>query len=452
MNAFTKKNGFTIVELLVVIVVIAILAAIAIAAYNGVTNRAIETSMKADLKNANTTLELDKTTNGDYPASAAAANNGQGLKSSGSNSLNYAVKPYGYCVSITNTKLSSTYTIRNTDSVARAGTCDPTVSTYSGSSYGYQDGPIATALFHNPIDVAFDSAGNLYVLDNDDQRLRKITQAGVVSTIAGSGVAGFADGMGTAAQFQWPHDITVDQSGNIYMSDRNNRRIRMITPAGAVSTIAGSGVQGYLDATGTAAQFENPRGIAIDSRGNIYVADADIHRIRKISPGNVVTTFAGSGVAGGADGTGTAAQFNSPNGIALDSSGNLYVTDSSGNRIRKITPAGVVTTIAGSGVAGYVDATGTAARFAQPRGIAVDAGGTIYVSEMGISGTPSQRIRAISPSGVVTTLAGGSSFGIVEGIGTAARFSSPDGLALDGSGSNLYVADYNNSRVRKIAL
>ncbi len=446
-----SRRGFTIVELLIVIVVIGILAAIVIVAYNSISRRAIESSIKADLKTAGTTLESEKTTSGSYPLTAAAANNGAGLKSSGANSLTYFSRPYGYCMTVGNTGAPDTYVMRSTIKEPKIGNCDVAITTYLGSTYGYQDGTTANALFHNPMDVAFDPTGNMYILDNDDQRVRKVTPAGVVSTLAGSGVAGFANGTGTAAQFQWPHDIIVDSSGNVFMSDRNNRRIRMITPAGVVTTIAGSGVQGYLDATGTAAQFNNPRGIVVDSAGNLFVADGDIHRIRKITPAGVVTTFAGSGVGGWADGTGTAAQLNTPNGIAIDSADNLYVTDSSSHRIRKITPTGVVTTVAGSGIAGYNDATGAAAQFAQPRGIVVDTGGTLYVSETGIGGTTSHRIRAISPAGVVSTIAGAGSSGYADGIGTAARFSSPDGMALDGAG-NLYVADYFNNRVRKIAL
>jgi len=159
----------------------------------------------------------------------------------------------------------------------------------------------------------------------------------VVSTLAGSGVQGFADGTGTTAKFSWPYGVAVDSAGNVYVADRSNERIRKITPSGVVSTLAGSGNWGFADGTGTAARFNYPTGVAVDSAGNVYVADEWNHRIRKITPSGVVSTLAGSGTWGSADGTGTAAKFRSPRGVAVDSAGNVYVADSDNHRIRKIT-------------------------------------------------------------------------------------------------------------------
>jgi sugar lactone lactonase YvrE len=265
----------------------------------------------------------------------------------------------------------------------------------------------------------------------------------VVSTLAGSGAAGYADGTGTAAQFDSPGGMAMDGTGNVYVADRYNERIRKITPGGEVTTLAGSGVSGYADGTGTAAQFSRPFEVAVDDAGNLYVADDGNHRIRKITPGGVVTTLAGSGVSGYVDGTGTAAQFYWPAGVAVDGAGNVYVMDYGNHRIRKITSGGVVTTLAGSGAAGYADGTGTEAQFYFPTGVAVDGAGNLYVTDYG-----NHRIRKITPGGEVTTLAGSSS-GYADGTGTEAQFNSPTGVAVDGAG-NLYVGDIANNRIRKL--
>ena len=205
------------------------------------------------------------------------------------------------------------------------------------------------------------------------------------------------NGTGTAAKFNRPRGVAVDSSGHVYVADRGNYRIRKISPIGVVTTFAGSGVSGNNNGTGTAAKFDGPESVAVDSYGHVYVADRGNHRIRKISPIGVVTTFAGS-TSGDTDGTGTAAQFNSPHGVAVDSSGNVdssgyvYVADTSNHRIRKISPIGVVTTFAGSSE-GYMDGTGTAAKFKSPTGVAVDSYGHVYVADFGNS---SNRIRKLS--------------------------------------------------------
>ena len=213
---------------------------------------------------------------------------------------------------------------------------------------------------------------------------------GVVTTLAGSGTAGFADATGSAAQFRSPFGVAVDSSGTVYVGDNGNHRIRKITPAGVVTTLAGSGVAGFADGTGTVAQFDYPAAVSVDSLGTVYVADRRNNRIRKITPAGVVTTLAGSGTYGFTDGTGSAAQFYHPASVAVDSSDTVYVADLSNQRIRKITPAGVVTTLAGSGVAGFADGTGGAAQFNYPFSMAVDSSGTVYVSD-----NNNQRIRKI---------------------------------------------------------
>lgn len=321
-----------------------------------------------------------------------------------------------------------------------------TVGTLAGSGVaGYVTGPGPLAQFKVPYILAVSPNGTLYMgEDYPETRISKITPAGVVSALAGNGVAGHADGVGTATQFVQPCGIGVDQYGNVYAAEIGGHRIRKITPAGVVTTVAGSGVAGNADGQGTSAQFNAPNSVAINQTGTIYVADYGGNRIRAISPSGMVSTLAGSGAANYADGTGAAAAFNKPVDLALDPSGNLYVTDYMNQRIRKITPGGVVTTLAGSGVAAYTDATGAAAQFNNPGGIAVDANGIVYVTDVG-----NNRIRRITPAGVVTTLACSGVSGYADGSLATAQVSSPIGIDVDSAG-NLYVADRGNLRIRVI--
>jgi sugar lactone lactonase YvrE len=214
-----------------------------------------------------------------------------------------------------------------------------------------------------------------------------------VSTLAGSSSWGYTNGTGTTATFWYPHSVAIDSSGYVYVADTNNEEIRKISPLGVVSTLAGSGSYGSVDATGTAASFYQPCGVAVDSSGNVYVADTYNNKIRKISPSGVVSTLAGSGSYGSVDGTGTAASFYQPCGVAVDSSGNVYVADTYNNKIRKISPSGVVSTLAGSGYYNYADNTDTLASFDLPYGVCVDAAtpAVIYVAD-----TDNYRIRKIT--------------------------------------------------------
>jgi serine/threonine protein kinase, bacterial len=269
--------------------------------------------------------------------------------------------------------------------------------------------------------------------------------AGVVTTLAGSSLAGSDNGTGLAASFNFPQGIAVDTSGNVYVGDYNNHMVRKITPAGVVTTLAGSTTFGSVNATGTAASFKFPSGIAVDSIGNVYVADQLNNMIRKITADGVVTTFAGSTAAGSSNATGTAASFKGPSGIAVDSIGNVYVADTSNHMIRKITAGGVVTTLAGSTAAGFNDGTGTAAAFNTPLGVSVDSVGNVYVAD-----TNNNKIRKITPGGVVTTFAGSTAPGNANGTGTSATFNGPTAIAVDSNGT-LYVAEQTNNLIRKIA-
>ena len=513
------------------------------------------------------------------------------------------------------------------------------VTTLAGSGTGsFADGTGAAAQFRNPTGVAVDGSGNVYVADWGNNRIRKITSAGVVSTLAGSGATNFADGPGAVAAFRAPSGVAVDGSGNVYVADNFNHRIRKITSAGVVSTLAGNGTGSFADGTGTAARLSGPDGVAMDASGNLYIADGDNSSIRIISryridpalpaglffdartgtitgtpteamaartytiyaqnslgavtaqiilsvvapptattqaatvvtatsatlngtvnanggttsamtikystvqatvdagngtsatvtptsvtgntntpisaaitgltagttyyfrvsatnsagttngstlsfttapPAPVITypgatsplslslstvmtpltitnsggdiepaqvsTIAGSNI-GFRDGTGTDARFSSPRSVAMDVNGNVYVADSYNHLIRKISPLGVVTTLAGSpGSKGYVDGTGSSARFNSPTGIALDASGNVFVAE-----SNNQVIRKITPDGIVTTLAGSpGNRGFQNGTGSGARFNMPSGIAIENSG-NIYVADYANSSIRKV--
>ncbi|MCC7288710.1 MAG: hypothetical protein IT503_21240 [Burkholderiaceae bacterium] len=254
-----------------------------------------------------------------------------------------------------------------------------------------------------PFGVVSDLSGNLYVAEFSAHRIRKITPDGLVSNFAGEGgVFGSADGVGTAARFSNPQGLAIDGADNLYVADTGNQTIRKITPAGVVTTLAGQAREfGFADGTGSAARFNGPRGIASDTLGDVYVADSSNQVIRRITPDGVVTTIAGApGVAGSQDGAAAAARFKDPPGIAVDAAGNLYVADQGNHTIRKITPDGVVSTIAGlAGAAGYADGSGSAARFNNPEGIAVDAAGNVYVADRGNSA-----IRRITPAGVVSTV------------------------------------------------
>jgi sugar lactone lactonase YvrE len=324
------------------------------------------------------------------------------------------------------------------------------VTTVAGGADGSADGMGADARFHFPTGVAVDNAGNLFVADSGNHTIRKITPAGVVTTFAGTaGAVGSTDGTGADARFCTPSAVAVDAAGNVFVADQDNHTIRKITPAAVVTTFAGTAsvTGGKVDGTGAEARFYYPQGVAVDGAGNVFVADTRNHTIRMITPASVVTTLAGSGGAeGSTDGTGTEARFSRPQGVAVDGAGNLFVADSGNNTIRMITPASVVTTLSGNaGWTSYLDGAGTAALFDTPTGVAVDAAGSLFVAD-----SQSHTIRKVSPAGAVTTLAGtGSWTGTADGTGAAARFNHPGGAAVDGAG-NLFVADSGNHAIRKI--
>lgn len=336
------------------------------------------------------------------------------------------------------------HTIRK---IAAAGEVS-TVAGLAGSA-GSADGAGAAARFNQPTGIAVDADGNLYVADCGNHTVRKITPAGAVTTLAGAaGLPGAADGTGSAARFSNPRGVALDASRNLYVADASNHTLRKVTPAGAVTTLAGSaGNAGSTDAAGAAARFNTPAGVAVDDGGNLYVADSGNHTLRQVTPGGVVTTFAGeAGNAGSADGTGSVARFNCPCAVAVDGGRNLYVTDQLNHTLRKVTPLADVTTLAGLGASpGSADGNGAAARFNEPAGVAVGASGNVWVGDAG-----NHTLRLVTLAGDVSTFAGSApGFGSADGAAETARFYYPGDVAADGAG-NIYVADQQNQTIRKI--
>lgn len=321
------------------------------------------------------------------------------------------------------------------------------VSTFAGSgATGSASGNGNAASFYLPYSVVVDKNGGLLVSDVGTNLVRKITPTGDVTTFAGGGSGGGSlDGNGTAASFGGLAGLALDAAGNAYATEVSGHRIRKITPAADVTTFAGSGVPSSIDGHGTSATFYGPASAATDAAGNIYVIELLGAVVRKITPAGDVTTLAGSGTSGFADGTGAAASFSQAYGIATDTTGNVYVADGGNNRIRKITPGGVVTTLAGSGGIGAADGAGNSASFYMPGGLTVDSDGTIYVADTGNS-----LLRRITPAGIVSTIAGQPGvLGAQDGIGAAATFRQPYGVTVDASGT-LYVADTFGNLIRKV--
>jgi sugar lactone lactonase YvrE len=325
------------------------------------------------------------------------------------------------------------------------------VSTLAGSGGGTSLDDInpLLATFKDPAGIAVDSLGNIYVGDSNNNKIRKIDKTTrEVTTFAGSGTGAFLDATGILARFNTPRGVAVDSSGNVYVADSGNHRIRMIDKTTReVTTFAGTGSPGSLDANRLSATFNTPYGLAFDSSGNLLVADSASYKIRIIAiSSGFVSTFAGSGGTTSTDNVNAiSASFNYPTSLAFDSSGNVYVTDLLSHKIRKISGlSGEVTTLAGTGLAGSTDGNGNVARFNYPQGLAIDSADNIYVAD-----STSNKIRKITLAGVVSTLAGQATAGSTDATGILAKFNTPRGIAVDSSG-NIYVADSSSNKIRKI--
>lgn len=321
------------------------------------------------------------------------------------------------------------------------------VTTLAGSGgAGDTDGTGAGAMFNGPNGGCVDAVGNVYIADSGNHRIRRVSPEGMVTTVAGTGQPGFADGPVAQAQFNLPMGLCVDAQGNIYIADTGNSRIRKIDPTGMVTTLAGSGLPGWRDGPGQSAWFNFPNDLVVDRSGNLFVSEFNNHTVRRVTPTGEVSTWAGNPEPGYVDGPREEARFMAPAGIARDATGNLYVTEWDGHRVRRIGTDGLVTTLAGNGVPGYADGPGTEARFNQPDGIVVDTDGFVYVTENG-----NHVIRRISPPGLVETVAGTGESGFADGPGAQAQFAAPSGIGLAADGT-LFVADYLGHRVRRLIL
>jgi hypothetical protein len=331
------------------------------------------------------------------------------------------------------------------------------ITTVAGTgAQGYSgDGGVATsAELSSPSGVALDSSGNLYIADFGNNCIRKVTAStGIITTVAGTGVFGYSGDGGTAtsAKLGNPSGVALDASGNLYIADESNRLIRKVTAStGIIITVAGGGNTFGDGGAATSAELDNPSGVALDSSGNLYIADEGNNRIRKVtaSTGIITTVAGGTSGYGGDGGAATAAALYGPAGVALDSSGNLYIADLFNNCIRKVTAStGIITTVAGNRTGGYIGDGGaaTAAELVQPEGVALDSSGNLYIAD------GNNRIRMVTAStGIITTVAGGGNTYIGDGgAAISAELSSPHGVALDASG-NLYIADEGNGRIRVV--
>ena len=322
-------------------------------------------------------------------------------------------------------------------------------------------GPATSASLASPVSVALDGAGNLFIADFSNSRIRKVDTSGIITTVAGNGISGFSGdgGPATSASLTNPTGVALDGTGNLFIADEGNFRIRKVDTSGIITTVAGNGSSGFSGDGGpaTSASLTNPFGVALDGTGNLFFADAGNNRIRKVDTSGIISTVAGDGIFGfsGDGDPATSASLRDPFGVALDGAGNLFIADRFNQRIRRVDAAtGIITTVAGDGPTG-IGAGGfsgdggpaTSASLHEPNGVALDGSGNFFIAD-----TLNNRIRKVDTSGIITTVAGNGSFGFSGdgGPATSASLSFPFGVALDGSG-NLFIADFSNSRIRKVS-
>jgi YD repeat-containing protein len=339
-------------------------------------------------------------------------------------------------------------------SVAGFGGVITTVAGNGERGFIGDGGPAVEAQFRYPYDVTVDSLGNIYIADFYNYCIRKVTPGGTITTVAGNGERGFIGDGGPAveAQLDHPPSVSMDSLGNLYIADINNQRIRKVTPDGTITTVAGNEGYGFSGDGGPAveAQLSYPYGVTVDSLGNIYIADIGNQRIRKVTPDGTISTVAGNGEQGfsGDGGPAVEAQLSDPHGVTVDSLGNIYIADIGNQRIRKVTPGGTISTVAGNGGFGFSGDGGpaVAARLRHPHDVAVDSVGNIYIADY-----YNHRIRKVTPDGTINTVAGNGEWGFSGdgGPAVAAQLSYPTGISVDFLG-NIYIADNYNNRLRKV--
>jgi sugar lactone lactonase YvrE len=334
-----------------------------------------------------------------------------------------------------------------------------TITTIAGSGvqgFSGDGGPAVGAQLYAPEGVAVDGARNVYIADaGNNNRVRKVSPGGTITTIAGGGSApgpGWGDGgPATSAQLRGPNWVAVDGQGNVYISDFFNSRVRKVNPGGTITAFAGTGTQGFSGDGGpaTSARLLGPQGVAVDKQGNVYIVDGNGDRVRKVNTGGTITTFAGTGIRGfsGDGGPATSARLNNPEGVAVDGAGNVYIADLQNGRVRKVSPGGTITTLAGGGSAFGDGGPATSARVRSPYGVAVDGQGNVYIADR-----IDHRVRTVSPGGTISTFAGTGAGGFSGdgGPATSAQVFAPWGMAVDGQG-NVYIGDDQNRRVRKVS-
>jgi sugar lactone lactonase YvrE len=331
-----------------------------------------------------------------------------------------------------------------------------TVAGNGTNAYTGDGGQATAAELSSPTQLEFDAAGNLYFADEINNVIRKINTAGIISTIAGNGMVGFSGdgGQATNAQLNSPQAITFDAVGNLYISitDQYTGRVRKVNTAGIITTVAGGGAGALGDGGQATAATINPFGITFDTSGNLYIADFTNSRIRKVNTAGIISTIAGNGTVGfnGDGGQATAAALRYPFDVVFDAIGNLYISDGYNHRVRKVNSTGIITTIAGNGTAGYSGDGGqaTVAKLNVPNGMAFDASGNLYIADWF-----DNRIRKVNTVGTITTIAGNGTFGYSGdgGQATAAKLYGADAITLDASMCNLYIADFDNYRIRKVS-